>query len=85
MQHACLHFIAQHRELTECELFYELPMALQSEIFDLVLIEPKPKKSLTTEHLLTNTDSPTSPDSSTSDVQKAISSLHFNPKVYLIE
>lgn len=56
-------------------------MALQSEIFDLVWIEPKPKKSLTTEHLLANTDSPTSPDSSTSDVQKAISSLHFNPQV----
>lgn len=76
-----MYFISQHRELTECELFYELPMALQSDIFGLVWIEPKPKKSLTTEHLLANTDSPTSPDSSTSDVQKAISSLHFNPQV----
>lgn len=56
-------------------------MALQSEIIDLVWIEPNPKKSLTTEHLLTNTDSPTSLDSSTSDVQKAMSSLHFPSQV----
>lgn len=40
LRNACIAFIAQNQELTESELFYELPIALQAEIFDSVWSHP---------------------------------------------
>jgi hypothetical protein len=67
LKNFCLNFIAQHHELTECEIFFELPIALQAEIFDCVWTQPPPAKSTTMEQLLPSSVTPTSPDSSTSE------------------
>ncbi|KAL3270189.1 hypothetical protein HHI36_009246 [Cryptolaemus montrouzieri] len=45
LRNHCLDFIAQHQELTESEVFYELPSDLQAVIFDHVWTQPYPKKS----------------------------------------
>lgn len=37
----CIKYISEHNEITECEDFCELPISLQSEIFDLVWTQPK--------------------------------------------
>lgn len=62
-----MNFISQHHELTENEVFFELPIALQAEIFDCVWTQPPPVKSATMEQLL---PSAASPDSSTEDRQR---------------
>lgn len=62
-----MNFISQHHELTESEVFFELPIALQAEIFDCVWTQPPPVKSSTMEQLL---PSAASPDSSNEDRQR---------------
>ncbi|KYB25250.1 uncharacterized protein LOC100141518 [Tribolium castaneum] len=69
LKNFCLNFIAQHHELTESEVFFELPIALQAEIFDCVWTQPPPKSS-TMEQLLPSSVTPPSPDSSVSERHK---------------
>lgn len=44
LKNACLEFIAQNEELTESEIFYELPLDLRTAIFDFVWTKPHPRK-----------------------------------------
>ncbi|XP_025828986.1 uncharacterized protein LOC108743837 [Agrilus planipennis] len=46
LKKACLFFIFQHNDLTESEVFYELPVSLQAEVFDCVWTQT-PKKNVT--------------------------------------
>lgn len=67
LRSACFNFISYHNEITESELFFELPVALQAEIFDCIWTQPPGRKSNSD---LLRTGTPTSPDSSNSEMQK---------------
>ncbi|XP_076252355.1 uncharacterized protein LOC143191312 isoform X3 [Rhynchophorus ferrugineus] len=41
LKRRCIRYIADHNELTENEEFYDLPLPLQSEIFDIIWTRPK--------------------------------------------
>lgn len=56
-------FISQHSDITESDLFTELPPALQHEIYEVVLwAQPasQPRRSTTTEQLLRMGNTPPS-------------------------
>ncbi|KAK4876099.1 hypothetical protein RN001_012521 [Aquatica leii] len=74
LRNACLNFISFHNEITESELFFELPVALQAEIFDCIWTQPPSRKSHSDAVLLMG-GTPTSPDSSNSDIHKGHSGL----------
>lgn len=80
-QNECLNYLSQHQELTESEVFFELPIVLQAEVFDCVWTQPAPRKSTTMEQLLPTSATPTSADSSISEVQRAMYGLHLNQEV----
>lgn len=73
----CLNYIRQHQELTESDLFEELPISLQSEIFDCIWFKDLPRKSSSTEYLV-----PNGPESSIKDIQRRINCLHLSSQVH---
>lgn len=73
-----------HQEVTDSELFADLPIVLQAEVLDAVWTQPPPpppRKSTTMEQLLPASFTPTTPDTSFSDMHRAMTSFHFSSEV----
>lgn len=62
----------------DSEVFSDLPIALQAEVFDCVWTQQSPKKSTTMEQLLPSSVTSTSPDASFSDMHRAMAGFHLS-------